>query len=120
MKRTRFRDKTKVGRSSIVPFRPNEDAADRHWRRMSSAMEHRGELALCCKEMGLTLVISNGGHHWRILDSETTIVQWWPSSAKCVVGSTVNGRLPRSNWKNGIHVHDWKQLTKIIMDYKAV
>jgi len=52
---------------------------------------------------GLTLRITNEGHHWQIAD-EGFLAEWWPSSAKLVIGK---------KWHDGIHCHDYKQALKL-------
>ena len=54
--------------------------------------------------------ITNEGHHWQITGG-SLLAEWWPSSAKLVIGK---------KWHDGIHCHDYKQALKIIEDsYKA-
>jgi hypothetical protein len=55
----------------------------------------------------LTLRITNEGHHWRIADGGF-LAEWWPSSAKLVIGK---------KWHDGIHCHDYKQALKVIEDF---
>src|SRR5207249_2391327 len=45
-----------------------------------------------------------GGHHWQITDGYF-LTEWWPSSAKLVIGK---------KWHNGIHCHDYKQMLKTV------
>jgi len=54
--------------------------------------------------MGFTLRILNGGHHWELTRPGLT-VEWWPSSAKCVINK---------NWPGGVHVHDHEQLKLLV------
>ncbi len=113
-KRKRYRDATSVGTSAICGYRKHETSRQRHKRRKQFALKSRGKLAAWCANRGLSLEVSNENRHWRIVLNGETIVQWWPPTAKCIVGRTVDGRLSREHWKSGIHVHDWKQLIKII------
>ncbi len=36
------------------------------------------------------------------------LTEWWPSSAKLVIGK---------KWHDGIHCHDYKQALKVIEDF---
>src|SRR2546430_4225434 len=49
-----------------------------------------------CGQRGLTLRITNEGHHWQIADGGF-LAEWWPSSAKLVIGK---------KWHDGIHCHE--------------
>lgn len=94
------RDVRHVGASGLVPFRPGESASTRHLRRLQTNLEAgRAEVEAWCEAHGVTLEIKNAGHHW-IFKREARIVEWWPSSAKLVVGR---------RYRKGVHVHDWKQ-----------
>jgi hypothetical protein len=59
---------------------------------------------LWCAQHGLTLRVSNEGHHWQITDG-VFLAEWWPSSAKLVIGK---------RWHSGIHCHDHKQALGVI------
>src|SRR5207253_7523516 len=50
---------------------------------------------------------NKGGHHWQIADGGF-LAEWWPSSAKLVIGK---------KWHDGIHCHDYKQALKVIEDF---
>jgi hypothetical protein len=57
-----------------------------------------------CLERGLSLSISNEGHHWK-LQGTTLLAEWWPSSAKLVFDK---------QYERGIHCHDIEQLTRLV------
>lgn len=99
------RDVRSMGRSKIVPFVEGEHAKDRHERRLRVNLETgRVEVEEWCKPLGVTLEIKNGGHHW-IFRRDNWIAEWWPSSAKLVVGRS---------YGRGIHAHDWQQVTRLL------
>jgi len=87
-------DSASAGRSRIVPYYRGEDFRMRHVRRW-------------CWQRGLTPRITNEGHHWQIADGGF-LAEWWPSSAKLVIGK---------KWHDGIHCHDYKQALKVIEDF---
>ncbi len=53
------------------------------------------------REIGLKLVISNNGHHWRFYRSERLFAEWWPSKGSFVLGQ---------NYSRKQHVESWLQL----------
>jgi hypothetical protein len=96
-----------VGRSRIVPYYRSEDFRTRHERRLSANLEQAAEVRRWCQQRGLALRITNEGHHWQVTDGRF-LAEWWPSSAKLVIGK---------RWYDGIHCHDYKQALKVIEDF---
>jgi hypothetical protein len=78
----------------------------RHARRLNVNLQQEVHVRRWCEKRGLTLRITNGGHHWQITDGRF-LAEWWPSSAKLVTGKC---------WQDGIHCHDYKQVLKVIED----
>ena len=94
----KYADNRTLGRSKIAPYRPNEEAGDRHARRLQANLEARARLDAWLATEGLRLAISNEGHHWRFLRPDGSLLaQWWPSSAKLVYGA---------EFSKSIHCHD--------------
>lgn len=106
-KRKRFRDKSSCGKSSVVPFKQQEDWRSRHRRRYQVAHEMQTWLEAWCAANGFELAVKNNGHHWIITDPSGTRCEWWPSSAKFIYNQ---------KWTKGIHCHDAKQLTRLIQE----
>ena len=99
-------DSVRAGRSRIVPYYHGEDFSTRHARRLSANLKQEADVRRWCDERGLTLRVTNEGHHWQITDGRF-LAEWWPSSAKLVIGK---------KWNDGIHCHDYKQALKVIED----
>lgn len=76
----------------------------RHDRRKSRAMADLKKFEKWCRERGIVLRINNSGHHWQVYFG-AGVIEWWPSSAKCVVNK---------KWTSGVHVHDAYQLRGVI------
>ena len=102
------KDQFRAGPSRVVPFVPTESAVDRHRRRFNVALTSEFLLQAWCSHRGLTLTITNNGHHWTFRRSGRTFAQWWPASAKVVLGF---------NWRGGIHCHDWIQVAKVLYQH---
>ena len=100
-------DSVRAGRSRIVPYYRGEDFRMRHARRLSANLEQEANVRRWCGQRGLKLRITNEGHHWQITDGGF-LAEWWPSSAKLVIGK---------KWHDGIHCHDYKQALKVIEDF---
>jgi hypothetical protein len=96
-----------AGKSRIVPYRHGEDFRTRHARRLNANIEQEAAVRRWCQQRGLTLRITNEGHHWQIAGG-AFLAEWWPSSAKLVIGK---------RWLEGIHCHDYKQALKVIGDF---
>ena len=99
-RRRRFSDVASVGRSALVPFDPSETPDQRHERRLKANLERYDDLRDWCKQRGIQCCLSNNGHHWRFVRLNT-LVEYWPSTAKLVVGK---------RYDRGVHCHDWEQL----------
>jgi len=104
-RRKRFRDRSKASGPTAIQYRPGESWRDRHARRKSFNSKFVEAARDWAKSRGVFLSITNDEHHWKFARGKAS-VQWWPSTAKCVVNE---------RWRSGIHVHDWRQL-KIILD----
>ncbi len=102
--RKRFKDRYKVGKSSIVPYIQNEGWSERHSRRKQCAAENEKSINEWCHKYGWTMRISNQGHHWIFITNTHKMIEWFPSSGKLVIGK---------QWDKGIHCHDYRQLLKI-------
>lgn len=106
-RRKRYEDRGSVGQSQIVPFNPCEPSMVRHQRRLETNLTNKQSVLDWCATNGVTLQIKNMGHHW-IFTKGQLLAEWWPSSAKLVVGK---------KYAHGIHVHDFQQaidqLTKV-------
>ncbi len=105
MSRRSIPDNRSAGRSEVVPFLAGEDASDRHARRHSVALEGEEGLRAWCEAWRVNFAVTNNGHHWRFNLPKGKVVEWWPSSAKLVVGQ---------QWERGVHVHDYEQVKRII------
>lgn len=98
-------DRYRAGASKVVPFIATESAAQRHRRRFDVALAAEFHLREWCSNRGLTLDVNNKGHHWIVRRSGKVFAQWWPASAKLVLGK---------NYRAGIHCHDWCQVAKVL------
>lgn len=97
-------DRKNAGRSRLVPFRKGEDASTRHSRRLGTNLRRQQEVRRWCHENGISLRITNDGHHWQFIKT-SFVAEWWPSSAKLVINK---------RWDDGVHCHDHCQAMKII------
>jgi hypothetical protein len=93
-----------VGRSKLVPYLKKETGAQRHERRKREAITAEHLLRQDLEKLGLTLRVSNEGHHWK-MTRPGLIVEWWPSTAKLVFNKAYRG---------GIHCHDRFQVIGLI------
>jgi len=100
-------DLASAGKSGIVPYRRGEDFRTRHARRLTANLEQEATVRRWCQQRGLTLRIKNGGHHWQIT-GRAFLAEWWPSSAKLLIGK---------RWHEGVHCHDHKQALRVIEDF---
>lgn len=105
-KRKRYRDRTKADVAPVVmKYIQGEGGKSRHARRLQTNVAQFAEAAREWAEANsIHCRITNGNHHWKFM-RESKVVEWWPSSAKCVIGK---------QWKKGIHVHEWPQLLIIL------
>jgi hypothetical protein len=99
-KHKRKPDIASVGRSEHVPFIEGEAGKERHERRRGHALSNRDDVREWCQERSIKFTVTNEGHHWRFVRRGTSC-DWWPSTAKFVVGKQYN---------RGLHVHDFEQL----------
>jgi hypothetical protein len=104
--RDRYDDTRSLGRSRLVPYLPDEDAAARHRRRLDAALVHQSTTKIenWCQKNGCKLAIFNYGHHWKIV-GEGFLAEWWPSSGKLVFDH---------QYQRGIHCHDRDQLVQAL------
>ena len=63
-------DRVRAGRSRIVPYRRGESFKQRHARRLDANLEQEVKVREWCRQRGLTLRITNEGHHWQITQRE--------------------------------------------------
>ena len=98
-------DRYRAGASRLVPFVATENAVQRHRRRFDAALSAEFLLREWCSNRGLTLDVHNNGHHWIMRRSAKMYAQWWPASAKLVLGQ---------QYRAGIHCHDWVQVAKVL------
>ena len=94
----RYADALNAGRSRLVPFKAGEGGRERHARRLHENLIMQARGRQWCEAHGLTLKITNGGHHWQVRGA--LIADWWPSSAKFVFDK---------HFDLGVHVHDVEQ-----------
>lgn len=105
-KRKRFKDRRSVGSSAIAPYKAGETYRERHARRLATGIEYREEVEVWCVSRCVSFKVTNSGHHWKFTRArDGRIAEWWPSSAKLVVAK---------NYRNGFHVHDYKQAIKLL------
>jgi len=102
MSRHRIADTRTTGPSKTVPFIEGEMPNARHERRKAIAREMQDGVQQWCDDNNAELIVTNEGHHWRILLQHGE-AEWWPSSAKLVLDK---------QYDRGIHVHDAKQLIR--------
>ncbi len=99
-KKKRKPDVATAGRSDLVPFIEGEAGRERHQRRLGVALSSREDVRDWCQERNIKFTVTNEGHHWRFIRRGKTC-DWWPSTAKFVIGKQYN---------RGLHVHDFVQL----------
>ena len=68
-----------------MPYYRGQDFRRRHGRRLSANLEPDANVRRWCGQRGLTLTITNVGHHWQIADGGF-LAEWWSSIAKLVIG----------------------------------
>jgi hypothetical protein len=95
---SRIPDKHSAGRSTIVPFKREEDPMRRHTRRLDTNLCYQPHVREWCGKNAYTLLITNDGHHWQFKKGDF-LAEWWPSSAKLVINK---------QWHSGIHCHDYQ------------
>ncbi len=104
-KRRKFRDRRSASTTPQSVRAHGLSWRQRHAKRLAFNVENYKDSAIIWSaERGVLLTITNGNHHWKF-ERDGLIVEWWPSSAKCVIGK---------QWRNGIHTHDWTQLVVIL------
>lgn len=104
-------DKTRMGRSKIIPYKEGERATERHARRLRENLKHADDLLRWCGENNIAAKILNRGHHWIFSLPSGDAVEWWPSSAKLVVNK---------QWGCGIHTHDFEQCRRVIAKHMGI
>jgi len=97
----KYNDSKKAGQSQFCPHKPNESASSRHHRRKQTAQQMINTLGRWCRKQGWALELHNNRHHWQIREEGDIIAEWWPSSAKLVIGE---------DYRNGVHCHDVQQV----------
>lgn len=97
-------------RSAICPFLPDEAPMARHERRLKTAVDYEAIVRAWLFERGGTLRINNGTHHWQIRIGGM-LIEWWPSSGKCVKDQ---------RWNKSAKLHDYHQLLRKIEKWLAM
>lgn len=100
----KYDDTKSLGRSQIVPFKPGEEWYSRHARRKAINLNHADELKAWCDANGWKFEVKNNGHHW-IFKKGSTVIEWWPSSAKLV---------KNKQWGRGVHCHDYEKVREFL------
>lgn len=105
-RKKRYRDVVSVGPSKSTEHLRNAPGCIRHRERLRIAYSCRHDAMLRVKEMGLVLAVNE--QHWRVYFPDSTgsspLVEWWPSTAKCVIFQ---------RWGKGLHVHNAGQFLEI-------
>lgn len=101
--------------SKFIAFVPEEPAMQRHKRRLEFNLKAEEWAREQATYLGLTLKVTNEGHHWQFRSADRSFkADWWPSSAKLVLMSRFN---------KGIHVHDheaaMEEIGKGLRSYKG-
>lgn len=105
MSRNRYQDQRNAPTpATLIKYIPGEAAMNRHARRLSLNLSGEQAMRDWAIEKELALRIQNKGHHW-LFERQGFIAEWWPSSAKLVIGR---------RYQSGVHVHDYLQAQKII------
>ena len=104
-KRRRHPDTHNMGRSRRIPYKAHESYRERHERRKKENLHEEHNLRVWCEARNIILTIYNEGHHWQFHLASRRLVEWWPSSAKCVVDK---------RWGSGYHCHDVHQVKQVI------
>ena len=100
-KRNRYPDQSTSDVAPAVQHNPQEGYKARHGRRLEFNLAAQDEAKKHCQEQGIELRVHNHGTHWQFIHLRSgKRVDWWPSTAKMILGQ---------QWKQGKHVHDWKQ-----------
>lgn len=100
----KYQDTKSLGRSLVCPYKEGESASKRHKRRLKTNLNMSEMLNQWCKDHGIEVHRSNGGHHWQLIAGKK-IAEWWPSTAKLVFDK---------NWTRGIHCHDVNKLMSAV------
>lgn len=87
-----------------VRYIPGEPWRQRHERRKRAANDCSDRLQNWAQGRGVSLTITNEGHHYQFRRGDHR-ADWWPSSAKLVLDE---------QWRNGIHVHDYQAVVEIL------
>lgn len=102
-----YDDRYSAGRSEAVPYKRGESASARHDRRLGAALDSSERMRQWCGEQGVAFDIKNEGHHW-IMKKGDRVAEWWPSSAKLVLGR---------KYGSGIHTHDVEQAIRLLGEF---
>ncbi len=99
----KYKDRRRTRSAVITPI-DGEDYRTRHKRRLDLNLSKQDFVAEEAAALGLTLRVTNDGHHWQFRGGDLN-ADWWPSSAKLVFDS---------KFKSGVHVHDYQRLIEEI------
>lgn len=109
----KYKDTQHRGKSEFCKRRRREPWKKRHARRYgtANAEESMSVIREWCEHNGCELHVRNNGHHWIInpdgwpirdgAGNPVHLIQWWPSTAKCVIAC---------RWTEGVHLHGVDQL----------
>ena len=102
----KYQDRRKSRFETDIGYIKGESPQARHDRRQNHNITNVEKIRNYCKANGFKFQVSNENMHWQIKRGNLQ-VDWWPRTAKMVVNQ---------KWKQGIHVHDIKQL-KSYLDF---
>lgn len=86
-------------------LRPVADFKARHEKRFKTAIATRQPLWKWCDANRVQMAVTNQSEHWTFSFAGELLAEWWPRTAKFVV---------YKRYDEGIHVHDWKQVTRLL------
>lgn len=98
-KKKRYRDTQALPSGRRTRF--EADWKERHRNRKREANREFRNAGIAFASIGGWLVVRNDGEHWQVCFPKGRLLQWWPSTAKLIVGE---------EWKQGIHCHRWQDL----------
>lgn len=101
----KYQDRTKCEHyPEVSRYKRGEYGKVRHLRRLNLNKSRLDIFRKWCKEKGIEFRCLNHGEHWQ-MKVNGDCYDWWPRTAKLVINQ---------KWKQGIHVHDYTQIMKIL------
>ena len=70
-------------RSEISPYRDDESASARHWRRKRDAEDHEQTLREYVASRGGRMRVLSRGGHWQVA-IDGSLIEWWPHTWRLV------------------------------------